>query len=594
MTVENINIDVKTNAGAAAKQFKSLSDAMGHVNGSLHQTKSAGASAADGIQKVEKAAKKANGPLGNFSSSLKRIAFYRFIRTVLKEISQAFSEGLENAYEWSKINGGPLASSLDAVATAAAQMKNQLGAALGELIINIAPDLIQLIHIITQLATTLTRLFALLNGEKEYPVANEIAVSWKEANKAAKEYKRTILGFDEINRLNGDNGAGSTTINPADLYHMEPTGYGQGKWFDGLIDSLNGANAALGPLNDGLDSLLSKSPYQVEIGIKAGTWVRQQIDAVKVWLEELTQKNPYRIELDAQMKSGGKGVLSQVLEKLRTLKKESPVSVEVRAKTGTFDTITSKVRERVIQLRKMSPVNIVINAKKSSTFDNVLKAIKNETTEMVSDLSKLSIVIPFSLKNKDDDGKGGGGGKSIQEAIETVVIDTAAVAAAAEAAAKKKEREAANAGKSVATIAIAAGAIGALGLAAAEAGKIMGGAKGGSFGNMLADSLYASGGIIPNSGSLFVAGEAGPEIVANLGSGTGVMNVDQMQAAVSTANEGVVNAVYAMANLVVAAIDRKETDISIDGNSLARALYRPMQQENTRRGQSLVSTGAGW
>ena len=41
------------------------------------------------------------------------------------------------------------------------------------------------------------------------------------------------------------------------------------------------------------------------------------------------------------------------------------------------------------------------------------------------------------------------------------------------------------------------------------------------------------GGSIPNNGNLFYANESGPEIVANMGSRTGVMNTDQMEAAIA-------------------------------------------------------------
>ena len=45
---------------------------------------------------------------------------------------------------------------------------------------------------------------------------------------------------------------------------------------------------------------------------------------------------------------------------------------------------------------------------------------------------------------------------------------------------------------------------------------------------------YAGGGF-PSAGSLFIAGEAGPEFVGNIGGSTGVMNTDQMAAAMYTA-----------------------------------------------------------
>lgn len=41
------------------------------------------------------------------------------------------------------------------------------------------------------------------------------------------------------------------------------------------------------------------------------------------------------------------------------------------------------------------------------------------------------------------------------------------------------------------------------------------------------------GGSIPNTGNLFFANESGPEVVANMGSSTGIMNTDQMEAAIA-------------------------------------------------------------
>ena len=120
-------------------------------------------------------------------------------------------------------------------------------------------------------------------------------------------------------------------------------------------------------------------------------------------------------------------------------------------------------------------------------------------------------------------------------------------------------------------------------------GKITGG-EGGSAGNMLADFLYASGGF-PDAGQMFIARERGPELVGTIGNRTAVANNNQIIGGIAEANEGVVNAVYAMANLIVTAIDRKDVDVSLDGQSMARALYNPMRQEEKRRGSSLVSGG---
>ena len=76
MTVENLNITVKTNADKAAAKLLTLGSALERVQGSAASVGgNAGARAAKGVEQVGKAAEKANKPLGNFLSSLKRIAF---------------------------------------------------------------------------------------------------------------------------------------------------------------------------------------------------------------------------------------------------------------------------------------------------------------------------------------------------------------------------------------------------------------------------------------------------------------------------------------------------------------------------------------
>ena len=100
---------------------------------------------------------------------------------------------------------------------------------------------------------------------------------------------------------------------------------------------------------------------------------------------------------------------------------------------------------------------------------------------------------------------------------------------------------------------------------------------------LIANTRMASGGSVPNIGSLILAGEAGPEIVANMGNRTGVMNIDQMEQAVSNGNVDVVNAVYAMANMLVSAVNNKDLDVYMDSAKVGQAVTR-YQNNQSRRG----------
>ena len=242
MTVENISIQVKTNAGSAANQFRSLTSALNRVRGAGRSISSGGTSRA--ISHIGSAAKSATGFLGKLFSSIKRIAFYRMLRTFLRELTQAFQEGLKNAYHFSQVIGSTLAPALDRISSASGQMKNQMGAAFGELLQTIEPIIITIISLITQLMQALSALFAALGGRLTYMVADKTASSWDKAAGAAKQYKNTILGFDEINRLNDENGGGGGGVDASGMFELgELPPWAQ--WIQDHLDAIKTAAEAI-------------------------------------------------------------------------------------------------------------------------------------------------------------------------------------------------------------------------------------------------------------------------------------------------------------------------------------------------------------
>ena len=79
-----------------------VADTITNVKEAAGKAKAATKDAANGIREMSKEANKSKGPLDNFIGSLKRIAFYRMIRTIIKEISDAIREGAENFYNFSR------------------------------------------------------------------------------------------------------------------------------------------------------------------------------------------------------------------------------------------------------------------------------------------------------------------------------------------------------------------------------------------------------------------------------------------------------------------------------------------------------------
>ena len=101
------------------------------------------------ILQIGSSAKSATGMVGKLFSSIKRIAFYRMLRTIIKNITQAFQEGLKNAYHFSAGINGSLAKAMDTLSMKSLTMKNQLGATFGGLLEAITPILLQIIDLVT-------------------------------------------------------------------------------------------------------------------------------------------------------------------------------------------------------------------------------------------------------------------------------------------------------------------------------------------------------------------------------------------------------------------------------------------------------------
>lgn len=255
-TLESLEIEITHSASGAAGAIKSVADSIRSVGRALEKTlpsfkvfndlmkgssinlndnsttqiaetinnvKSAAGKAgsatkdvAKNIQGMSKAAKASKSPLENFVDSLKRIAFYRIIRSIIKSITQALQEGLKNAYTFSagmEGSAGRFAAAMDSMSNASFTMKNQLGSAFIALLAAIAPIVNAIIGLVTRLAAALSQLFGAFTGGtwlKATDKAQGMADACGGGAAAAKEWKNQLLGFDEINRLEdpGDGGGG--------------------------------------------------------------------------------------------------------------------------------------------------------------------------------------------------------------------------------------------------------------------------------------------------------------------------------------------------------------------------------------------------
>ena len=228
--IDNLEILISSTANAAAQQIDKLTSSLGRLRGSL--------SSAGGFLTIPKFfggqlvgnVKKATNTIGTFFKTIKRIATYRLIRTALKEITKYMGEGMTNLYNWSKTADRTFSNSMDRIATSAKYLGNSFAAMASPLVNALAPAIDFIIDKFVDLFNTINQIFSRLAGKSSYTAAKRVATQWGDASKktgsAVASMKRTILAFDEINKLDkpssGGSGGGSSAASASSMFETRP------------------------------------------------------------------------------------------------------------------------------------------------------------------------------------------------------------------------------------------------------------------------------------------------------------------------------------------------------------------------------------
>ena len=203
---------------------KGLQQAVKEIDGVKSATQQAG-----------QVAQKSNGMFSNFYGSLLRIAKLRLLRGIIRMVTQAFKEGTENIYYYSQALGSAdashFASTMNELASSFQYLKNSIGAVVAPLLSALLPALQTIVSWVALALDYLAQFFAVINGQSTYTRAKKQATAWKDvgsaaggAAAAAKEYKNTIMSFDEIHALNdtpesgGGGGGGASAPDYSDMF----------------------------------------------------------------------------------------------------------------------------------------------------------------------------------------------------------------------------------------------------------------------------------------------------------------------------------------------------------------------------------------
>lgn len=125
----------------------------------------------------------------------------RRLKSYIKEAVSAFAE-----------QDAETKANVDGLKSALQTLKISWGAAFSPILNAVAPLLQTLISWLTAAANAAARFFAVLGGKTSYKKAvalnEDLADSYGAAGKAAKEAGKSVLSFDELNKLNDENSGG--------------------------------------------------------------------------------------------------------------------------------------------------------------------------------------------------------------------------------------------------------------------------------------------------------------------------------------------------------------------------------------------------
>lgn len=150
-------------------------------------------------------------PLTGLIKQFARIAKYRMLRAVIKQITEGFKEGVENYYRYSAAIKNGFSDAMDSAASSLAQMKNSIGAAAAPLIRELIPYLQQAVNWFINVVNYANQFIALMRGQSTWSRATERNAKAfddvkKSATGASAAVKDLLADWDELNIIQSDTG----------------------------------------------------------------------------------------------------------------------------------------------------------------------------------------------------------------------------------------------------------------------------------------------------------------------------------------------------------------------------------------------------
>lgn len=195
----------------------------------IKQTVSAAKNAITSGHKATDMAKKFANELTRMSKMLKLMIVRKALRAVIAEVGNGFQSLAIHSDEFNNAMSGLINGSK--------KLGYSFAAMVSPLINALAPAIVYVIELLTKLANIINQVFSALTGATVWNKAKNFTDSWRDsiegagnaAKKTAKELKKTVLGFDELNQLQDNKDSSSGGGGLADMFETLPIDQ---KWKD--------------------------------------------------------------------------------------------------------------------------------------------------------------------------------------------------------------------------------------------------------------------------------------------------------------------------------------------------------------------------
>jgi len=290
--LKNAYAGVKDTVSGVKKAFNGISSVIGtankYINSFIGKLRSLGRSSKSvkkDTSSLTEAAKKLSNEFFRVSKMLKLMVTRMALRAVIKEVGNGFKSLAIHSDEFN--------NSMSSLINGSKKLGYSFAAMVSPLINALAPAIVYIINLLTKLANVFNQVISAITGASTWNKAKDFTDSWRDsitgAGKAAKDLKKTVLGFDELNQLqdNKDSSGGASDIK--DMFETMPI---ESKWKE-LADKIKKiAEDLFEPIKNAwqkVGDFVKKSwKYALDEVLKLGQDIAR--DFFKVWKENATQK----------------------------------------------------------------------------------------------------------------------------------------------------------------------------------------------------------------------------------------------------------------------------------------------------------------